>query len=101
MSERDFDELAKIFQRHGKKIAIAKYDVELNDMPENVRVNGLPAIKLFKSRDNEIVDFYEQRTIPNLIGFINKNNNYKVTVEIPARYQQEDKEDKEEGHDEL
>ncbi|RKO89465.1 thioredoxin-like domain-containing protein, partial [Blyttiomyces helicus] len=66
-----YDELAEKLASN-KNIVIAKMDATENDLPASTpfQVQGFPTIKLYKAKDNEIVDFGGERTIEGFLEFI-------------------------------
>merc|ERR1719170_65226 len=63
-----WDELGEKF-KDNDKIVIAKLDATTNEV-ENVKIRGFPTLKLFKSGDNEIVDFKGGRTLEDFVKFL-------------------------------
>ncbi|KAJ3021947.1 protein disulfide-isomerase precursor [Thoreauomyces humboldtii] len=69
--------LAPIWEELGskvgsKKVVIAKLDATENDVP-GLNIEGFPTIKLFKAKDNEIVDYNGDRTLEGFVSFLKEH----------------------------
>jgi len=62
-------------------VVIAVIDGQSNDL-ENIRVTGYPTIKLFSKRGSVLVDFQGDRTLENLVKFINDHDDKNVREEL-------------------
>ncbi|ORZ30270.1 hypothetical protein BCR44DRAFT_53441 [Catenaria anguillulae PL171] len=88
-----FESLGKLFKDQADKVTIAKLDLTENDLPPNSgdRVEGFPTLRLYKAKDNAVVEYNGDRSLEDLVSFIGKNAANKIKVpEVP-------KEDKKEG----
>lgn len=66
---------------HG--LVVAKMDGTVNDVPLSAgfQVTGYPTIKLFKADTNTMVDYKGQRTLPDLVNFLNEQSS-RQTLQI-------------------
>ncbi|KAI9478798.1 MAG: thioredoxin-like protein [Benjaminiella poitrasii] len=75
-----YQQLGELVQTYhseeGHGIVVAKMDGTLNDVPLSAgfSVKGYPTIKLFKAETNEIIDFNGERTLHDLVEFLNKHS---------------------------
>jgi protein disulfide-isomerase A1 len=81
--------LAPIWDQLGAKapktdFVIAKMDATANDIPSEfgIQIQGFPTLKLFRA-DGRVVDYEGDRSLPDLVRFLQKNavNGKKVTDE--------------------
>jgi len=63
-----WEELAEKY-KDNDKIVIAKLDATTNEV-ENVKIRGFPTLKLFKSGNNEVVDYSGGRTLEDFVKFL-------------------------------
>lgn len=102
-----YDELAAKYVDAGfaDKVTIAKVDATANDIPDEIQ--GFPTIKLFPAgKKDEPVTFSGQRTVDDFIKFIKENGKHGVDLSVKeesshAAAAATEKEEKDEGHDEL
>jgi protein disulfide-isomerase A1 len=93
-----YDELAALYPEDSN-VVVAKFDAIANDVPVgvDVEIQGFPTIKLFKAKDNTVVDFEGERTVEGFVNFLNDNADSKFEPELPASEDEsEEKEDAEE-----
>lgn len=83
------------------KVVIAKMDGTENDVPEEAgfSVHGFPTLKFFKAGTNEMVDYQGDRSLEDLIRFVNENSANGVM--ISAGDDAATEKDQESAHDEL
>lgn len=92
--------LAPIYEKLGEQlkgvesVVVAKMDATANDVDPKYGVRGFPTLKLFKSGENEVVDYNGDRTLEDLAKFIHENAGTKF--DLPAV-----KDDESSGKDEL
>eukprot|EP00210_Caulerpa_lentillifera_P005585 g5342.t1 len=66
-----YEDLGKHYQER-EDIDIAKMDATVNDIPDpRVKVKGFPTLKYFK-KDGEILDYTGDRSLKDLINFVDK-----------------------------
>lgn len=92
-------ELGEAVEQQGlkDKLVIAKMDGTENDIPEEggFTVRGFPTLKFFKAETNEVVDYAGDRSLEDLVAFVNEHgSNIKLTVDG-------EEEKDESAHDEL
>jgi protein disulfide-isomerase A1 len=86
-------------------IVVAKMDGTENDIPEEAGfdIGGFPTLKFFKAETNEMIDYDGDRSLGDLISFLNKHNSKGLEFTVPEEKKEEEK--KEEAadnvHDEL
>ncbi|KAI9249651.1 thioredoxin-like protein [Sporodiniella umbellata] len=88
-------------------VTIAKMDGTENDLPEDAgfEVGGFPTLKFFKAETNEMIDYEGDRSLSDLISFLNLHNSKAIQFKVPEEEKKEDVEEKKEEaeaiHDEL
>jgi len=88
----------------GSKVVIAKMDGTENDLPAGTpfAIEGFPTIKLFKAKDNQIVDYEGDRTLEGFVAFLKKNAVNNDSFEgLAAKHDHDHDHDDDEEHDEL
>ncbi|KAF7723087.1 protein disulfide-isomerase precursor [Apophysomyces ossiformis] len=100
-------ELGELAQKQdsAQNLVVAKMDGTENDIPEEAgfSVAGFPTLKFFKADTNEIVDYDGDRSLEDLIKFVNEHSSkgVKIVAEKKAEEKKEEKEDEAAAHDEL
>jgi protein disulfide-isomerase A1 len=86
-------------------VVVAKMDGTENDIPEEAGfdIGGFPTLKFFKAETNEMIDYDGDRSLGDLVSFLNKHNSKGLEFTVPEEKKEEEK--KEEAadnvHDEL
>jgi len=75
-----WDELAEKY-KDNDKLVIAKLDATTNEV-ENVKIKGFPTLKLFKSGNNEVVDYKGGRTLEDFVKFLSPEEADKAKDEL-------------------
>ncbi|WBW74475.1 ER protein disulfide isomerase [Schizosaccharomyces osmophilus] len=85
-----FESLAEEYADN-KNVVVAKVDATENDL--DVSISGFPTIMLFKANDKKNPLFYEgNRSLDDLLSFIEKHSSFKSTSETKAEDANETKE---------
>ncbi|KAG1468883.1 hypothetical protein G6F56_003580 [Rhizopus delemar] len=85
-------------------IVISKMDGTENDLPEEAgfEVSGFPTLKFFKAETNELIDYDGDRSLPDLVSFLNKHNSKALEFTVPEEKKEEEKKEETDTiHDEL
>ncbi|OAD67382.1 hypothetical protein PHYBLDRAFT_19447 [Phycomyces blakesleeanus NRRL 1555(-)] len=91
-------------QDASNSVVIAKMDGTENDLPEDAgfTVSGFPTLKFFKAETNEIIDYNGDRTLEDLVQFVNENGSKNLSIKTDDVKEEKKTEAEEEiGHDEL
>lgn len=98
-----WEQLGEAVAKQDDSIVIAKMDGTENDIPEDAgfEVTGFPTLKFFKAGTNELIDYDGDRSIDDLVEFIQQHSskNTKVVVEEAAPVEEE--KESANTHDEL
>ncbi|KAI9012098.1 thioredoxin-like protein [Phycomyces nitens] len=88
-------------QDPSQSVVIAKMDGTENDLPEDAgfTVSGFPTLKFFKAETNEIIDYNGDRTLDDLVQFVNENGSKNLNIKADGAKEPEAEQDV--GHDEL
>lgn len=66
-----YNELAKIFAEENH-VLLTKIDSTVNEI-ENIKIESLPTLKLFKRESNDVITYDGDRSITALVAFLNKH----------------------------
>ncbi|KAI7900930.1 thioredoxin-like protein [Cokeromyces recurvatus] len=96
-----WEELGELASGH-ESLMIAKMDGTENDIPEEggFEVTGFPTLKLFKAETNEMVDYNGDRSLEDLVKFLNEQTGLKINIESEKK-DKEEEESPVNQHDEL
>ncbi|KAI9188742.1 protein disulfide-isomerase precursor [Blastocladiella emersonii ATCC 22665] len=105
--EPTYNKIGEALAESKDKIVIAKMDATENDVPPaaGTRIEGFPTLKLFKAKDNTIVEYNGDRSYEDLLKFLQKNaaNEFEVPATEEDATEAKDAADEENGsaHSEL
>jgi protein disulfide-isomerase A1 len=86
-----WDELAEKLQ-HVDDLVIAKMDATANDIPpgQPFQIEGFPTLKLFRSKTNEVVDFFGDRSLEGFVKFLKENVSDNIELKEDESKEQRD-----------
>ncbi|KAI8374327.1 thioredoxin-like protein [Radiomyces spectabilis] len=98
-----WDQLGQMAKEQtGGALVIGKMDGTENDIPKEggFTVAGFPTLKFFKAETNEMIDYHGDRSLDDLIQFINLHSSQPISLSSTAD-QDATKDDADLDHDEL
>ncbi|PHZ16998.1 protein disulfide isomerase [Rhizopus microsporus ATCC 52813] len=98
-----------VSQNAADSVVIAKMDGTENDIPEEggFDVTGFPTLKFFQAETNKLIDYEGDRSMEDLVKFLNEHNSKGLKFEVPEEKKEEEKKDEKKddeatsAHDEL
>jgi len=80
-----WDQLGSRYAEIKDKITIAKFEATENDLPPSVsfRIAGFPTIKFKPAGSKEFIDYEGDRSLEDMVAFVQKNAKNDVTVSAP------------------